>query len=193
MNKTRTATAAVLAVTVATLLAADTITGLIRVESSITKTKAGTISTVTETLVNSYKWGGTGALGTGTTAAAMSVLYVASGSLAAGGTNTLDLYGSVQDNFGATVNLTRVKWLQLSPSNSMTTAQSVLMRPAPANGFATWMTGTNDALRVFAGGTVAIMAPATNAYAVTESTGDLLDIVNESTNTTTYTLIVGGQ
>jgi hypothetical protein len=177
----------------ACLYAADAITGLMRMESNITRTKAGTVTTVTETMINSYKWGGTGALGTGGQASAMSVLYAVNFSIIAGGTNTLDLYGSLLDNFGATVNLARVKWMQLSPSNSMVTPQTMLIRAAPANGFGTWMSATTAAVRAFSGGTFAIMAPATNAYAVTDSTGDLLEIVNESTNAATGLLYIGGE
>jgi hypothetical protein len=43
---------------------ADTITGTARVEMNITHTGTNTATTVTEELVNVYKWGGTGAFGT---------------------------------------------------------------------------------------------------------------------------------
>ena len=179
--------------TAAAIYAADAITGLMRMEANITRTKAGTVTTVTETMINSYKWGGTGALGTGTTASAMSVLYAVNFSIISGGTNTFDLAGTLLDNFGATVNLARVKWMQLSPSNSMVTPQSMLIRAAPDNGFGTWMSSTTAAVRVFSGGTFAVMAPATNAYTVTASTGDLLEIVNESTNAASGLLYIGGE
>jgi hypothetical protein len=185
-------TAAVL-VAAGTLLAAP-MTGLIKVESAVTATKTGTVSSVTETLVSSYKWGGTTILGTGTTAAAMSVIYTANATIPGLGTNTLDLVGTLSNNFGETINLTKVKWMQFAPSNSMTTvAQSILVEPAPENGFATWMSGTTSAMRVYSGGAVAIFAPCTNAFAVTATTGDLLQIRNESTNAVTVQVIIAGE
>jgi hypothetical protein len=172
---------------------ADTITGTARVEMNITHTGTNTATTVTEELVNVYKWGGTGAFGTNGAAAGVGRMYAATLSLGAGATNTLDLAGSLTDSFGASLTFARVKFLSITPSNSMAVAQSVLVRPAPANGWATWMSTTTSAVRVWSGGCVVpVMCPQTNAPAVTAGTGDLLDIVNESTNAATVTVIILG-
>ncbi len=173
--------------------AADTITGLARVELNLTHTGTNTATTVTETLVNAYKWGGTGALGTNGAAAGVGYMYAAVLSLGAGATNTLDLAGSLKDAFGATLTFSKVKYLSIAPSNNMAVAQSVIVQPAPANGWGTWMANTTSAVRVWSGGcAVPVMCPQTNAPAVTAGTGDLLDIINESTNAATVTVIILG-
>ena len=120
-------------------------------------------------------------------------MYAGVLSLAAGATNTLDLAGTLTDSFGATLTFTRVKYLSIAPSNSMAVAQSVLVQPAPANGWATWMANTTSAVRVWSGGcAVPVMCPQTNAPAVTATSGDLLDVINESTNAVKVTVIILG-
>lgn len=194
MKKNKAAIATLILVgSLAGAWAADTITGLARVELNLTHTGTNTATTLTETLVNAYKWGGTGALGTNGAAAGVGYMYAAVLSLGAGATNTLDLAGTLKDSFGSTLTFSKVKYLSVAPSNSMAVAQSVLVQPAPANGWGTWMANTTSAVRVWSGGcAVPVMCPQTNAPAVTAGTGDLLDIINESTNAATVTVIILG-
>ena len=175
------------------LWAADNITGRIRINPSITHAGTGAASTLTEVLENTYQWAGPAIIGTNGSAAGMSKLWVYAGSMAGGVTQSFDLAGGVTNSFGQTLTFTRVKLMHICPSNSMVVPQTVLLRPAPANGFASWQSGTNDGQRVFSGGAWAVMAPCTNAYAVTGGTGDLLEIVNESTNAASYFLYIGGE
>jgi hypothetical protein len=177
----------------ASLWAVDNITGRIRILPNLTHTGTAGASTLTEVLENTYEWAGTAIVGTNGSAAGMSKLWVYGGTISGGATQSFDLAGGVTNSFGATLTFARVKMMVLCPSNSMAVAQSVLLRPAPANGFASWQSGTNDGARVFSGGAWAVMAPQTNAYAVTAGTGDLLEIANESTNAATYRLYIGGE
>lgn len=186
-------TLAALLAAAASLWAADNITGRIRINPAITHTGTGTASTLTEVLENTYQWNGTAIIGTNGSAAGLNKLWVYSGTIGGGATQSFDLAGGVTNSFGATLTFSRVKLMQICPSNSMANPQTVLLRPAHANGFASWQSGTNDGQRVFAGGAWAVMAPTTNAYAVTAGTGDLLEIVNESTNAASYFLYIAGE
>jgi hypothetical protein len=173
--------------------AANEISGTIKVDARLEHVSPSTASEITETIATPYKWAGTGLLGTNGTAAGMTTIYAATLSIPATGTNALDLAGTLFDSFGATVNLARVKFMVFAPSNSMTAAQSVIVRPAGANGFATWASDSNATVRVWSGGCFAFFCPTTNAPAVTAGTGDMLEIVNESTNAATCKVIIGGQ
>ena len=193
--KTKAITAAVLlAATITAWLYADEITGNIRVAPSLTHTGTG-ISDLTETISDVWKWAGaSSAVGTNGTATALTCMYVGSSNgIPAGATGTVDICGAVADSFGKTFSPVKIKGFIFCPSNSMVAPQSMLIRPAPENGWATWMSGTTTAVRAWAGGCVAFFAPNTNAYAVTAGTGDLLETVNESTNACSYRLYLFGE
>ena len=178
------------------LLYADDITGTIRVSPNVTHSGDGAASTLTETLADVWKWAGTSAtLGTGTTATAISKMYVVvSNGIPGGATNQVDLYGAVYDSFGNLFSPTQVKGFIFCPTNAASIVtngyQSMLIRPASVNGWATWMSDTTAAIRVKSTGVFALFAPCTNAYAVTATTGDLLETVNEATNTCGYRLYI---
>jgi hypothetical protein len=175
---------------------ADNIAGSIRIAPNLTHTGAGTGSTLTETIADVWKWAGASStVGTGTTATALSKMYVVvSNGIPAGATNTVDLYGAVTDSFGVLFSPSQVKGFIFCPTNTLNVVtngyQSMLIRPASENGWATWMSGTTSAIRVKAGGMFALFAPCTNAYAVTATTGDLIETVNESTNACGYSLYI---
>lgn len=184
---------------VASLLLACTvragdISGTIRFEPSITHAATNTANAITETISAWYRWSGSGAIGAVGTAGGIEKLWSHRVTLAAGATNTYDLAGGVTNAFGETLTFAKVKLFAVTCTNSMTNmAQSVLVQPAPANGWGSWMSATTAAVRVFSGGFFAIGAPVTNAYSVTDSTGDLLDIKNESTNAVRVDLLIGGE
>ena len=184
----------ILAVVVSATWAADNITGFIRIDPNITHSGTGTGSTLSETFNNVFRWAGTGAIGTNGSAAGMNKLVILTATISGGATQTWDLAGGVTNSFGQVLTFARVKMLVGTTSNSMTTAaQSILVQPAPANGWGSWLSTTQAAQRIYSGGGWAIMAPCTNAYAVTAGTGDLLDVINESTNAAQYWLYIGGE
>lgn len=181
---------------VAAVVHADDIIGSIKISPNLTHSGDGAASTLTETIADVWKWAGASAtVGTGATATAISKMYVlVSNNVPPGATNTLDLYGAAADSFGTTFSPAQIKGFIFCPTNSLSVLtngyQSMLIRPAPAAGWATWMSGTTSAIRVKAGGMFAVFAPCTNAYAVTATTGDLLETVNESTNAAGYRLYI---
>ena len=188
--------AAIVTVGASAAWGADQVAGSIRISPNVTHTSSREGSTLTETISDVWKWAGASStVGTGTTATAISKMYVVvSNGIPAGATNTVDLYGSVYDSFGNLFSPSQVKGFIFCPTNALSVLtngyQSMLIRPASANGWATWMSTTTSAIRVKAGGMFALFAPCTNAYAVTATTGDLIETVNESTNACGYSLFI---
>jgi len=109
--------------------------------------------------------------------------------LAASGTETLDLNGSLSDAFGATVNLTAVKAVLVCGDAANT--NNVLVGDAASNAWAAFL-GAAGVATVQPGGCMLAMAP--NAgYAVAGGTTDQLKIANSSSGTgISYTIIVLG-
>lgn len=174
---------------VSAMLKADTYSGTISVAPSITH-QSTTASTLQETLLSVFSWT---ISSTSSNAAYVNALYTKSGTLAAGATNTIDLYGALLNSFGQTVNMARVKGLVLCPSNSLN--RPVILRPSLAGGLTNlWESGasTNGCL-VRSGGCFAAFAKDTNAYPVADGTCDSVDIVSTATNSTSYSLYVIGE
>ncbi|MET7412516.1 hypothetical protein [Streptomyces rubiginosohelvolus] len=97
--------------------------------------------------------------------------------LAASGTEDLDLAGVLVDAFGASITFARIKGLVIAAAAGNT--NNVVVGAASSNPWATLL-GATHTLTVRPGGFVAVgtgVADATG-YAVTASTGDLLKIAN---------------
>lgn len=110
--------------------------------------------------------------------------------IAASGTDSLDLAGTLTDAFGATFTLARVKALMIaaSPNN----ANNVVVG-AGSNAWSTWLGGTNPTVTVRPGGMLLVVAPDATGYAVTAGTGDILQVANSAGGTSvTYDVIVMG-
>lgn len=110
--------------------------------------------------------------------------------IAASGTDDLDLAGTLIDPFGATISLARVKGLLVSAAT--TNANNVVVG-AGSNPLINWMTGTTPAVVVRPGGLLLVVAPDATGYAVTAGTGDILRIANSGAGTSvTYQIVVIG-
>jgi hypothetical protein len=110
--------------------------------------------------------------------------------IAASGTDSLDLAGSLSDAFGSTFTLARVKALMVaaSPNNS-----NNVVVGAGSNAWSTWVGGTNPTVTVRPGGMLLVVAPDATGYAVTAGTGDILQIANSGAGSSvTYDVIVMG-
>ena len=167
-------------------IAADTYTGVISVSPQIVH-QGGSGSALTETLASVFTW----TISTvSSNAAYVGALYVVNGSVAAGATNTVDLYGSVQNSFGATLNMTRVKGLIFCPSNSL--GKAAYIRPAAANGMTNIWEGAHGSV-VNSGGCLALFARDTAGYPVANGSVDSIEIAGTATNATTYSLYVFGE
>ncbi len=171
---------------VSAVIAADTYTGVISVSPNIVH-QGGTGSTLTETLTSVFSWT---LSATATNPANIGALYVVNGSVAAGATNTVDLYGSVNNSFGAVLNMVRVKGLIFCPSNSL--GKACYIRPAAANGMTNIWESTGGSV-VNSGGCLALFAKDTTGYPVSDAAVDSIEIAVTATNATTYSLYVFGQ
>lgn len=95
--------------------------------------------------------------------------------IAASGTDDLDLAGVLTDSFGASITLARVKGIFIFAAS--TNSNNVVVGGG-SNPFNTWVSGTTPAVIVRPGGFFALYGPDATAYAVTASTADILRVAN---------------
>lgn len=171
---------------------ADDISGNIKIAATMTHLGSVTASTLTETLSDPWLWAGTTArIGTNGAATGLTRIYASETAIAASGTNALDLYGTLLDSFGATVNLSKVKLMFVSFSNSMASA-SVTLAPGVAAGFTNWNDGATAGVKISAGGAFFLAAPNATGYPVSNTACDALQLVNNSTNAGSVKVIIAG-
>jgi len=110
--------------------------------------------------------------------------------IAASTTEDLDLYGGLTSALGTTLNFTRIKFIMISAAT--TNVNNVLIG-GDAAGLAGWTGALNDLLVLRPGGMFALSAPDATAYAVTQTTGDILQIANSSSGSSVfYDIIIIG-
>lgn len=110
--------------------------------------------------------------------------------IAASGTDDLDLAGVLLDPFGVAISLARVKGILVAASSG--NANNVVVG-AGSNPLINWMTGTTPAVVVRPNGLFVILAPDATGYAVTAGTGDILRIANSGAGSSvTYQIVVIG-
>lgn len=132
------------------------------------------------------------ALTSGTGAGQADRIFADTRTLAASGTEDLDLAGSLLDPLGGTAVMARVKALvvQADPDNS----NNVLVGRASSNGLAT-LFGAVDAVVLRPGEFFAVACGVEDAvgHAVTAGTGDLITVANSGAGTpVTYDIVVIG-
>ena len=109
--------------------------------------------------------------------------------IAASGTDSLDLQGSLVDAFGAAFTPAKLKAIYVKAASGNTN-NVVVTRPA-SNGVPVF-SAAGDAVPVLPGGVFVWVAPGAGVT-VTASTGDLLDLVNSSSGTSvTYDIVLIG-
>lgn len=110
--------------------------------------------------------------------------------VAASGSENLDLTGSLTDALGGSITLARVKVLYIAASAANT--NSVVVGAAASNPWATLLSGTGT-LTLRPGAVFLVAVPEATAYAVTAGTGDLLKVANSGAGTSvTYDIAVIG-
>lgn len=110
--------------------------------------------------------------------------------IAASGTDSLDLAGSLEDALGNAFTPARVKALLVAAASGNSNNVNVT-RPA-ANGVPLFL-AAGDGIPVRPGGTLMWFAPDATGVAVTAGTGDLIDIVNSGGGTSvTYDIVILG-
>lgn len=131
-------------------------------------------------------------LAAGTSAGQADRLWTATRTIAASGTDDLDLNGTaLTDALGAAVAMARVKGIIVAAAAANT--NNVVVGGAAATGFISWVGSATDKVVVRPGGVLALFCTDATGYAVTAATADLLRIANSgSGSTVTYDITVIG-
>ena len=130
-------------------------------------------------------------LATGTGANQADLLWTDTRTIAASGTDDLDLAGVLTDAFGDTATFARVKGLIVRAADGNT--NNVVIGAAASNQFVGFFGASTHTVAVRPGGVFTIYSPDATAYAVTASTADLLRIANSSSGTAvTYDIVIIG-
>ena len=115
------------------------------------------------------------------------LLYVTTGTIAASGSLNVDLNAAVNDFFGNSVVMLRLKAMYVQLTTD-TAAASILIGNG-TNPLINWVGSGTHTVRVRNGGVLVLCAPDATAYAITAGTGDVLKFLNEDgSNTATYKL-----
>jgi hypothetical protein len=132
------------------------------------------------------------ALVNGTGAGAADLMFADTRTLAASGTEDLDLAGALADAFGTAQVFARIKAIVVQ-ADAGNTNNVVVSRPA-SNGL-TIFSAAGDAIPVRPGETLALICGVADAvgHVVTAATGDLLTVTNSAGTTgVTYSIMVIG-
>lgn len=131
------------------------------------------------------------ALTSGTLANQADRIWFDTRTIAASGTDTIDLNGVLTDIIGTTISLLRVKALYVKAYAANT--NNVLVGGAGSNQWATWISAATSSVTVRPGGALMLFAPDATAYAVTAATGDILQVANSGAGTSVqYDIVVIG-
>lgn len=130
-------------------------------------------------------------LGNGTGANQADRLFTDTRTIAASGSETLDLAGSLTDVFGATITMVEVVAIMITASSSNTNNVVV----GGGSNAVPLFGDVSDTIAVKPGGVFQIGAPgAAGQFTVTAGTGDLLQIANSSSGSSvTYTIMIIGR
>ncbi|MFG2900975.1 hypothetical protein ACGFZH_28300 [Streptomyces zaomyceticus] len=131
-------------------------------------------------------------LGSGTGAGKADKVYQARRTIAASGSEDLDLAGVLTDAFGATITFAKVKGLFVAASAA--NSNNVVIGNASSNAWSTLL-GATGTVTLRPGAVLAVAAGAADAttYAVTASTGDLLKVANSAGGSSvTYDICIVG-
>lgn len=130
-------------------------------------------------------------LSDGTAADQASKLFADTRTIAASGTDALDLAGVLTDPLGTSLTFTKIKAIVIiaHPGNT----NNVVVGGAASFAFSTPFGDATDKINIRPGGAFALFAPDLAGYAVTASTGDILQIANSSSGTeVTYDIVLVG-
>jgi len=128
----------------------------------------------------------------GTGANQANKMYAASRTLAGGANETLDLSGSLTDQFGNTLLFTAIKGIKISVLIS-TTSSSISVGATGSNGWTGLLEQTTASIKIKNGYSFSVFGSDAAGMAVTAGTNDLLKVTNnDGTNTATYTITLYG-
>lgn len=140
--------------------------------------------------VAAMTWSKSGSLASGTGANQADRIFSDTRTIAASGTDDLDMAGTLTDPIGTVISLARVKLIAVYAYAANT--NNVIMGGG-TNPITTIMGGTTPTLIIRPGGMVLLTAPDATAYAVTAATADILRFANSGAGTTvTYDVVIIG-
>ena len=130
------------------------------------------------------------ALTSGTGAGQADLMFTDTRTVAASGTDALDLAGSLTDAYGNTLTFVELRAVLVTAASGNT--NSVRINRPSSNGVPLFL-AAGDGIDVPPGGTFLWSCPADGKVTVTASTGDLLNIDNSSSGTSvTYDVVILG-
>lgn len=131
------------------------------------------------------------AITNGTSANQANQIWTDTRTISASGSDDIDLAGVLTNAFGTTLTFTAIKGIIVCAATENT---NNVVIGGDANGLIGWVGNANDVVNVKPGGIFAIYDPSAVGYAVTASTGDILQIANSAgTTSVTYDIIVIGE
>ncbi len=146
------------------------------------------LSSVTQTFNYSKNYNITN--GTGLDQANM--IWADTRTITASSTDDLDLYGGLTNSFGTTINFTSIKGIIITAASTNT--NDVVVGGDASAAFVNWVGAANDVINVKPDGMFALVNPGANGYAVTATTGDILQIANSSSGSSVvYDIILLGE
>lgn len=126
----------------------------------------------------------------GTGANAADMMWHDQRTLAASGTENIDLAGSLTGAFGTTLTFARIKGLVVGAASGNTNDVQVIR--GASNGLAVFL-ANGDGLSVKPGGFVAWFSPGATSVAITAGSSDILTITNSAGSTSvTYDIVIIG-
>jgi hypothetical protein len=166
---------------------ATTFSGGIKLTATGLLTKDSDLGSLTYTLNYAYSK----AMTNGTGADQANMVWTDTRTISASGTDDLDLAGVLTDAFGATITFTKIKGMIVVAASGNT--NDVVVGGDASAALVNWVGNANDVVNVKPGGLFAAVAPNSAGYAVTATTGDILQIANSSSSTSvTYDIILIG-
>lgn len=161
-----------------------------RLTVAVNAEQTGTLDLTTPTA--KVDWARQVALATGTSAGQADLIFSDTRTLAASGTEDLDLAGSLAGAFGATITFVRIKAIAIAAAAGNT--NNVVVGAASSNPWATLLNSTGT-VTLRPGAVFVALAGVGDAtgWAVTASTGDLLKVANSAGSSgISYDLVVIG-
>lgn len=156
-------------------------------------TLAGELSNLLDlgSAVYSPKYNASYGLADGTGANQIKQIFSDTRTIAASGTDDLDLAGGLTNAFGASVTFTKIKALIVKASAA--NVNDVVVGGDGAAALASLFGDVTDTIRVKPGGLFCVVAPDNAGYAVTAGTADILQIANSGSGTgVTYDILILG-
>lgn len=167
---------------------AETFAGNIKLALAGTFSGANDLSTVSQAINYTKSFNITN----GTGADQANMIFMDQRTIAASGTDDLDLAGALTNAYGTTITFTSIKGLIVYAAAANT--NDVHVGGSGSNQFLSWVGHSSDLVVVKPGGLLALINPQANGYAVTASTGDILRIANSAGTTgVTYDIILLGE